>query len=163
MARSSEDLAALLMAGDEYTETVEFEFLNERFAVKIRPLTETELIDVTRSQKIGAGMLKTIANKVDFTKKFESKEEEIAAQEVAMKAVLEEGNSIDVGDLNYQDHMQNRAYCMAGIVDENLRALVPKFRYGLTELIAKRIKTISEVPPAVVANFFGVSQDTRSS
>ena len=113
------------MAGDEYTETVEFEFLNERFAIKIRPLTETELIDVARSQKIGAGMLKTIANKVDFTKKFESKEEEIAAQEVAMKAVLEEGNSIDVGDLNYQD-LQNRAYCMAGIVDENTRALVPE-------------------------------------
>ena len=161
MKRTSEDLAALLLAGDGYQEMVEIDFMGEKFDVQIRPLTELEIINVSRQQKLSADMLKTIASKVDFTKKL-NKEDELAAQDQAMKAVLESGN-IDVGDLNYQDFTQNQAYCLAGIVDPSLRALVPKFRYGLTEMIAKRIKTISQVPPDVVSNFFGQSQDTKSS
>jgi len=158
MARSSEDLKALIMAGESYNETIEIEYLGELFAVQIRPLTEAELTDVQRTMKLSATMVKAIMQKVKLGKKLTPAEEETAKKE-AIESVLTDG-TIDVGDLNYMEFVQNREYCKKGIVDEGLRKLVPNFRYGLTEMISKRIQTISNVPPQVVANFFGQKKDS---
>lgn len=154
MARTSEDLKALLLAGDGYTETINIEYLGEQFAVEIRPLTEAELTDVSRTIKINASMLKKISKKVKSGANL-SQEEREKIQKDAVDALLTDDGEVDVGGMVYADFLQNQEYCKRGIVDEGLRSLVPKFRYGLTAKIATRIKTISEVPPAVVQNFFG--------
>lgn len=155
MARTAEDLKALLLAGDGYTETIDIEYLGEQFAVEIRPLTEAELTDVSRTMKINASMLKKISKKVKVGVKNTPEEKEKILKE-AVDALLADGEGdLEVGSMAYADFIQNQEYCKRGIVDEGLRSLVPKFRYGLTEKIANRIKTISEVPPAVVQNFFG--------
>lgn len=158
MARSSEDLKALIMTGESYNETIEIEYLGELFAVQIRPLTEAELTDVQRTMKLSATMVKAIMQKIKLGKKLTPAEEETAKKE-AIESVLTDG-TIDVGDLNYMEFVQNREYCKRGIVDKGLRELVPNFRYGLTEMISKRIQTISNVPPQVVANFFGQKKDS---
>lgn len=154
MARTAEDLKALLLAGDGYTETINIEYLGEQFAVEIRPLTEAELTDVSRTIKINASMLKKISKKVKAGANL-SQEEREKIQKDAVDALLTDDGEVDVGGMVYADFLQNQEYCKRGIVDEGLRSLVPKFRYGLTAKIATRIKTISEVPPAVVQNFFG--------
>jgi len=163
MARSADDLKALLLAGDTYTETVEIEYLGELFAVQIRPLTEAEITDVNRSMKLSSEMMKQVAEKLKQDKALMSRmskgdkptpEEEAKLTEGAVDAILS-GGAIDIGDMNYMDFLQSQEYCKRGIVDDGLRVMVPKFRYGLTERISKRIQTISNVPPAVVANFFG--------
>ncbi len=148
MTRTSEDLKALLMAGDGYTETVDIEYMGEQFAVEIRPLTEAELTDVSRTMKINASMLKKIADQM----KTSGDPEQIKRD--AVDAILSDGE-VDVGSMVQIEFLQNQEYCKRGIVDEGLRALVPKFRYGLTSKIAGRIRVISEVPPDVVQNFFG--------
>lgn len=154
MARTSEDLKSLLLAGDGYTETIDIEYLGEQFAVEIRPLTEAEITDVSRTMKINASMLKKISEKVKAGANLSPKERE-KLQKDAVDTLLSGDGEVDVGSMVYVDFLQNQEYCKRGIVDEGLRLLVPKFRYGLTEKIASRIKTISEVPPAVVQNFFG--------
>jgi len=158
MARTSEDLKALLLAGDGYTETIGIEYLGEQFAVEIRPLTEAEITDVSRTMKINASMLKKISKKVKVGVKNTPEEREKILGE-AVDALLSDEGDLDVGNMAYVDFLQNQEYCKRGIVDEGLKSLVPKFRYGLTERIASRIKTISEVPPAVVQNFFGQQTD----
>ncbi len=158
MARTSEDLKSLLLAGDGYTETIDIEYLGEQFAVEIRPLTEAEITDVSRTMKINASMLKKISEKVKAGVNL-SPEEREKLQKDAVDTLLSGDGEVDVGSMVYVDFLQNQEYCKRGIVDEGLRLLVPKFRYGLTEKIASRIKTISEVPPAVVQNFFGQQTD----
>lgn len=158
MARTSEDLKSLLLAGDGYTETIDIEYLGEQFAVEIRPLTEAEITDVSRTMKINASMLKKISEKVKAGADLSPKERE-KLQKDAVDTLLSGDGEVDVGSMVYVDFLQNQEYCKRGIVDEGLRLLVPKFRYGLTEKIASRIKTISEVPPAVVQNFFGQQTD----
>jgi hypothetical protein len=158
MARTSEDLKSLLLAGDGYTETIDIEYLGEQFAVEIRPLTEAEITDVSRTMKINASMLKKISEKVKAGANL-SPEEREKLQKDAVDTLLSGDGEVDVGSMVYVDFLQNQEYCKRGIVDEGLRLLVPKFRYGLTEKIASRIKTISEVPPAVVQNFFGQQTD----
>jgi hypothetical protein len=158
MARTSEDLKSLLLAGDGYTETIDIEYLGEQFAVEIRPLTEAEITDVSRTMKISASMLKKISEKVKAGANL-SPEEREKLQKDAVDTLLSGDGEVDVGSMVYVDFLQNQEYCKRGIVDEGLRLLVPKFRYGLTEKIASRIKTISEVPPAVVQNFFGQQTD----
>lgn len=159
MARTSEDLKSLLLAGDGYTETIDIEYLGEQFAVEIRPLTEAEITDVSRTMKINASMLKKISEKVKAGADLSPKERE-KLQKDAVDTLLSGDGEVDVGSMVYVDFLQNQEYCKRGIVDEGLRLLVPKFRYGLTEKIASRIKTISEVPPAVVQNFFGQQTDS---
>jgi hypothetical protein len=88
-----------------------------------------------------------------------SPEEREKLQKDAVDTLLSGDGEVDVGSMVYVDFLQNQEYCKRGIVDKGLRSLVPKFRYGLTEKIASRIKTISEVPPAVVQNFFGQQTD----
>jgi hypothetical protein len=158
MARTSEDLKSLLLAGDGYTETIDIEYLGEQFAVEIRPLTEAEITDVSRTMKINASMLKKISEKVKAGANL-SPEEREKLQKDAVDTLLSGDGEVDVGSMVYVDFLQNQEYCKRGIVDKGLRSLVPKFRYGLTEKIASRIKTISEVPPAVVQNFFGQQTD----
>jgi hypothetical protein len=159
MARTSEDLKSLLLAGDGYTETIDIEYLGEQFAVEIRPLTEAEITDVSRTMKINASMLKKISEKVKAGANL-SPEEREKLQKDAVDTLLSGDGEVDVGSMVYVDFLQNQEYCKRGIVDKGLRSLVPKFRYGLTEKIASRIKTISEVPPAVVQNFFGQQTDS---
>ena len=153
MPRSEEDLKALLSEGDKYTETVSIEFLGETYNIKIRPLTDEAMTNVDRQMKLSAAMLKKISQKVKVGEKL-TPEEETKLKEEAVDAMLADGE-VDVGGMNFMKFLQEREYCRAGIVDEGLRAMVPKFRYGLTEKIANRIQTISTVPPAVVQNFFG--------
>jgi hypothetical protein len=153
MARTEEDLKALLSEGDNYTETVSIEFLGETFNIKIRPLTDEAMTNVDRQMKLSAAMLKKISAKVKVGDKL-TPEEEQKLKEEAVDAMLADGE-VDVGGMNFMKFLQEREYCRAGIVDDGLRAMVPKFRYGLTEKIANRIQTISTVPPAVVQNFFG--------
>jgi hypothetical protein len=153
MARTTDDLKALLVAGDAYTEVAEIEFLNEKFAVQIRPLTEIEITVVNRSMKISASVLKKVSEKMQAGKKLSPSEEEKLKKEVVTDAMAD--GSLDMGDMAYQDAVLNREFCMRGIVDPDLRAMVPTFRYGLAEAISKRIQLISNVPPAVVINFFG--------
>ncbi len=155
MARTAEDLKALLLAGDGYTETIDIEYLGEQFAVEIRPLTEAELTDVGRTMKINASMLKKISKKVKVGVKNTPEEKEKILREAVDALLSDSEGDVEVGSMAHADFLQNQEYCKRGIVDEGLRLLVPKFRYGLTERIASRIKTISEVPPAVVQNFFG--------
>lgn len=159
MARTSEDLKSLLLAGDGYTETIDIEYLGEQFAVEIRPLTEAEITDVSRTMKISASMLKKISEKVKAGANL-SPEEREKLQKDAVDTLLSGDGEVDVGSMVYVEFLQNQEYCKRGIVDKGLRSLVPKFRYGLTEKIASRIKTISEVPPAVVQNFFGQQTDS---
>lgn len=159
MARSAADLKALLMAGDDYRETITIEYLGELYAIEIRPLTEGEITDVERSMKVSGEMLKKIASKIKVGQKLTKSEEEKVTKE-ALDSVLADG-SIDVGDMNYMSYIQDREYCKRGIVDAELAGMVLKFRYGLTEIISKRIQTISSVPPALIQNFF--SQNPASS
>ena len=153
MARSEEDLKALLTEGANYTETVSIEFLGEIYNIKIRPLTDEAMTNVDRQMKLSAAMLKKISEKVKVGDKLTPEEEEKLKEE-AVDAMLADGE-VDVGGMNFMKFLQEREYCRAGIVDEGLRAMVPQFRYGLTEKIANRIQTISTVPPSVVQNFFG--------
>jgi hypothetical protein len=153
MPRSSEDLAALITAGDDYRETVMIDYLGQEFAVIIRPLTEYELTDANRQMKFSAALIKKMQSKIKVGKKLTAEEQKVATEE-AIEAVLSEG-TIDVGDISFTNFILARELCKRGIVDEKLVSLVPKFRYGLTEKIANRIQTISDVPPAVVENFFG--------
>jgi hypothetical protein len=63
MPRSSEDLAALITAGDDYRETVMIDYLGQEFAVIIRPLTEYELTDANRQMKFSAALIKKMQSK----------------------------------------------------------------------------------------------------
>lgn len=153
MARSEEDLKALLTEGANYTETVSIDFLGETYNIKIRPLTDEAMTNVDRQMKLSAAMLKKISEKVKVGDKL-TPEEETKLKEEAVDAMLADGE-VDVGGMNFMKFLQEREYCRAGIVDEGLRAMVPQFRYGLTEKIANRIQTISTIPPSVVQNFFG--------
>ena len=161
MTRSVEDLKALVTRGDEYRETITVEYLGETFAVPIRPLTETELNDVRRQAKVSMKLMQSIRNKVKVGEKM-TPEEEQAAKEAAVDEIMKD-ESLNLGDVAYTNLLVNRQYCKYGIADEGLRMMVPKFRYGLTEMIAKRIQTISEVPPEVVANFFDPTLASNSS
>jgi hypothetical protein len=155
MARTAEDLKALITAGDEYTETIQVEYLGELFDIQIRPLTDEGLTNVNRQMKLNAAMLKRIAAKLKAGESLTPAEAEKAKSE-AVDAILEGSDGeIEIGQIDFMDFMLNREFCRAGIVDAGLRSLVPKFRYGLTGIIAKRIQTISTVPPQVIANFFG--------
>ena len=154
MPRSEEDLKALLSEGDKYTETVSIEFLGETYNIKIRPLTDEAMTNVDRQVKLSGAMFQKIAKKVKIGEDL-SPEEKKKLNEEAVDAMLASGDEVDVGGMNLMNFLQSREYCRAGIVDEGLRAMVPRFRYGLTELIAKRIQMISTVPPSVVQNFFG--------
>jgi hypothetical protein len=170
MARTSDDLKALLMAADTYTETVEIHFMGERFAVQIRPLTEMQLTEVSRNIRLSKSLLQGMAKKAEALKNAKknpnlSKEDEEKLAQSAVDEMLSGDGSelIEMGDLNYANFIQEREYCKFGIVDKGLAQMVTTFRYGLTEKLADRIKTISEVPPEAVANFFGVSKAKPSS
>lgn len=163
MPRDSNDLKALIMAGNSYSETIEIDYMGEKFAIQIRPLTEAELTDVARATKISAKMMAGMKDKMKATMKpgkqpTDQEKEELIKE--AVDAVFDSNDMIAVGDMQYMEFAQNREYCRRGIVDKDLAAMVPNFRYGLTEMISKRIQTISTVPPEVVANFFGQKKDS---
>lgn len=167
MVRNVEDLKALVMAGDGYTEVANIKYMGHIFAVPIRPLTEEELTDIERKIKISGTMLKAMKDEVkpyldkgiEIDKLNESEKATII--EGAVNKVADSGN-FDPGEITYIEYLTNRAYCRAGILDEGLRQEVSKFRFGLTGLIAARIKLISEVPPSVMTNFFGQEQASSS-
>lgn len=160
MARTSEDLKALLMAGDEYRETIDIEYLGEQFAIQIRPLTEAELVDVNRQMRISMKMYKTLFDKIKVGRELTAEESETAKEE-AFKALMAD-DSVNLTDITMNDFLVDRAYCQKGIVDDGLKTMVGKFRYGLTKKIAERIRLISEVPPGAIANFFGQTKASSS-
>ncbi len=153
MARTVEDLKALIMAADEYRETINVDYLGETFPVIIKPLTESELTDVQRQIKISLKAFGAMADKVKAGGKITEAEKAELTDKVVEDMLT--NDTVNLGDMALTNYLTNKAYCEAGIVDEGLRKMVPKFRYGLTEQISKRIQTISEVPPEVVQNFFG--------
>lgn len=159
MPRDANDLKALLMAGDAYTEVVTVDYMGEQFAVQIRPLTERELAEVARATKVSAKMMQGLKDKIKVGQKLSAEEKERLGKET-VDALINSGEMLDIGDMGYMNFVQDQEYCKRGIVDKDLRNLVPNFRYGLTELISQRIQTISNVPPAVVANFFGQKKDS---
>lgn len=153
MTRSLEDLKALIMAADEYRENVSVDFMGEQFVVPIRPLTEGELIDVSRQMKLSMKMLTKVRDKLKVGDKL-TKEEEETVKAAAVEEILKD-DSINIGDLAYTSYLSDKAYCMKGVADPQLRDMVTKFRYGLTEQLSKRIQNISNVPPEAIQNFFG--------
>jgi hypothetical protein len=159
MPRDANDLKALIMAGDSYSETITIDYMGEQFAIQIRPLTEGELTDVARSMKVSTKMIKGIREKIQVGKTL-TETEKAALEKEAVDAIINSGEMIEIGDMEYMDFVLNREYCRRGIVDKGLANLVPNFRYGLTAMISARIQTISNVPPAVVANFFGQKKDS---
>lgn len=158
MARDANDLKALILAGDSYTETVSIDYMGEVFNIEIRPLTESELTEVNRQMKLSANVIRKIAEKVKANKAL-SAEEKATMDKEALDTILSDPE-FDLGGMNFTNFVLAREFCKRGIVDKGLRDLVSKFRYGLTEMLSTRIQTISNVPPAVVANFFGQKKDS---
>ena len=141
MPRTAEDLKALIIAGDQYRETVKIEYLGQEFEVPIRPLTDEELTEVLRALK---GM--SIIRKIQKTAGKSSAED----QEIADQLLEDDG----LGEAVSSTFKLYKLFCEKGIVDQDLARLVSSFRYGLTAAIGQRIQTISQVPPEVIANFF---------
>lgn len=155
MARTSEDLKALIIAAKEYRETVEIEYMGEQFSVPIKPLTDAAMTDVGRKMKVQAGLLKSMISKVKIGEGLSESEMETATQEAVANMLSDSTEPLEVGEMEYLNFLTAQEFCKRGIADDQLRALVPDFSYGLTKKIANRIEVISNVPPAVVANFFG--------
>lgn len=141
------DLKALLIEGDRYTERVDIIYLGKKFEVPVRCLNDLELGEVMKSLKDPKLFAKAAKMKKKMGTRTELTDEE---KESFANDLLSDPN---VTESAYASKVLNQEFCKRGIVDDELRALVPKFKWGLTDIIGKAIQRISSVPPVEIINF----------
>jgi hypothetical protein len=160
--RTLDDLKALIVAGANYRETVEVEYLGQVFPVPIKPLTEDQLTLVMKNVSSGkstASMVKAIREKTkdtDMSKLTPAQQDEMKEQ--LASEIMEDTDNL--GDIASSAGALYNELCLHGIDDPELVKLLPQFRYGLRQIIGTQIQKISDVPPQVIANFFGAPTDS---
>jgi hypothetical protein len=166
MARSINDLKSLIIEGAEYRETVQVTYLGNEFDVPIKPLTDEDLTkiqrEISKMQSLMTIVQGKLASEIKKGNTTPTPEEMAKLKEKVTNEVLNNKN-LDVSELSEVMFKVNQMYCKFGIDDPDIAKLVPEFRFGLTELIGKRIEVISSVPPQVIANFFDQPTATKSS